>query len=279
MRRFDPDELELLRRLVRSLGRFSVGLTAIEDAILGSDHITNEHVLALVSLSRGPVTTRQLAAAATLSRQATNTFVKSLAKSGFATIGHARTDRRAVLVTLTGEGSSRLAGFERQLPEFVDSARPIAREIVAVSEQLSGAGVPRQRSCVVVDPLELVERISQLGVEIAQLHRSRSTDRVEGRQLLALILLVEGWAHRPTDLAVELELTSGGTTNLLDGLERRGLISRQYGRSSDRRVVVVEPTEAGRTVIGSFLEVLRDMAPSCAAVFADVAAFDRSAAE
>jgi DNA-binding MarR family transcriptional regulator len=48
-------------------------------------------------------------------------------------------------------------------------------------------------------------------------------------------------------LADELTLTSGGTTRLIDRMEEAGLVRRLPSRE-DRRSVLVEPTDQGRTV-------------------------------
>jgi DNA-binding MarR family transcriptional regulator len=56
--------------------------------------------------------------------------------------------------------------------------------------------------------------------------------------------------HRRTagDLAEHLDLSTGAMTNRLDGLEERGLITRERA-SEDRRSVNVRMTEAGARVI------------------------------
>ncbi|MER6126728.1 MarR family transcriptional regulator [Streptomyces sp. NPDC001795] len=48
-------------------------------------------------------------------------------------------------------------------------------------------------------------------------------------------------------LADDLTLTSGGTTRLIDRMEQAGLV-RRLPSPEDRRSVLVEPTEHGRTV-------------------------------
>ncbi|MEE1756165.1 MarR family winged helix-turn-helix transcriptional regulator [Streptomyces sp. SP18CS02] len=56
-----------------------------------------------------------------------------------------------------------------------------------------------------------------------------------------------GGSAAPSDLAADLDLAPASVTGRLDALERRGLV-RRTPSTSDRRRVVVELTDEGRTI-------------------------------
>ena len=75
-------------------------------------------------------------------------------------------------------------------------------------------------------------------------------DFVTNAPLLVLCLLDLDGPTRPGMIADVVDLTSGGTTKLLDRMEAAGLIHRSYGAiDSDHRGVEVELTDRGRTLL------------------------------
>ena len=77
--------------------------------------------------------------------------------------------------------------------------------------------------------------------------------RFEGREMsfmqwVAVKVVRDGGARNAGELARELSITTGATTRMIDGLERRGLIERDRG-AADRRVVQLAVTEAGRAMV------------------------------
>lgn len=100
---------------------------------------------------------------------------------------------------------------------------------------------------------QVTARISRIGQ-----HLARSQERVFARYGLNRgdvgvlgALQTAGADQRlsPTDLFKGLMLSSAGVTSRLDRLERRGLV-RRTRHPSDRRGVLVELTEEGRSVLG-----------------------------
>lgn len=73
-----------------------------------------------------------------------------------------------------------------------------------------------------------------------------------------LRLLVEAGAARPSAIQDSLGLTSGSITALLDRLERRKLLERRLD-PSDRRALIVHPTQAARTLFANALEPLANV--------------------
>jgi DNA-binding MarR family transcriptional regulator len=69
-------------------------------------------------------------------------------------------------------------------------------------------------------------------------------------QWVALKVVRDGTAGNAGELARELAITSGATTRMIDVLEARGLLERDRS-ATDRRVVRVAVTEAGRAAIAA----------------------------
>lgn len=89
------------------------------------------------------------------------------------------------------------------------------------------------------------------------------------QQWIALKVVRDGTVGNVSELARELELTSGATTRLVDTLETRGLIERDRGHA-DRRVVRLAITTAG-------LEAITALAPHVIASWNEVIAeFDQA---
>jgi len=84
---------------------------------------------------------------------------------------------------------------------------------------------------------------SRLGHAFAALHRLQTADL----QALVAILAAErtGTPMTPSILREHLGLSSGGTTYVIDRLERAGHIRRTRGASGDNRVVQLHHTDQG----------------------------------
>jgi DNA-binding MarR family transcriptional regulator len=67
-------------------------------------------------------------------------------------------------------------------------------------------------------------------------------------QWIALKLIRDGVADTSAALARELGHNSGATTRMIDHMEERGWVTR-HRRSDDRRVVTLEPTDAGLAAV------------------------------
>lgn len=71
--------------------------------------------------------------------------------------------------------------------------------------------------------------------------------------LVALRRAGEPFELTPSQLTEQLFVTSGGTTLLLDRLERDGLVTRRE-HPTDRRGVIVRLTDAGRRLVDAAME-------------------------
>ncbi|MBN2112764.1 MAG: MarR family transcriptional regulator [Acidimicrobiia bacterium] len=76
---------------------------------------------------------------------------------------------------------------------------------------------------------------------------------------------IAGGPQRPGDLQQRTGLSSGGVTKVVDRLEKKGLVSRDYGGVvGDRRGVLVSLTDLGRQRIRAMTEALGAHLPQSA---------------
>lgn len=98
-------------------------------------------------------------------------------------------------------------------------------------------------------PGRLIRRIDKM---MAMLINARfDAQDLSLQHWIALKAVRDGIVGNVSELARELELTSGATTRLVDTLETRGLVERDRGHS-DRRVVRLAITPAGLDAINAF---------------------------
>lgn len=109
-------------------------------------------------------------------------------------------------------------------------------------------------------PAKEAWRVEELGSFLAEFHEfslrhTAVIDLVQrGRfssntELEALSVLALDGPQRPGELAAEIGLTAGGTTNLLDRLQAAGFIRRSRPTSGDRRTVIIELTPDGSDLV------------------------------
>lgn len=96
----------------------------------------------------------------------------------------------------------------------------------------------------------LVRRLT--AIISARVEAAFASQRFTLTQWSVLMHLRDGLARTASDLACAFQHDSGALTRVLDQLERRGLIGRRRS-STDRRVVVLELTPAGRRAIDLLL--------------------------
>jgi DNA-binding MarR family transcriptional regulator len=110
----------------------------------------------------------------------------------------------------------------------------------------------RERPDLDVAPLEVLSRVSRLArhLDIArrQAFAEGGLEPWEFDVLSALRRSGPPYQLTPGDLVRQTLVTSGTMTNRIDGLVRRGLVSRQAA-TSDRRAVNVTLTEEGRRLV------------------------------
>jgi DNA-binding MarR family transcriptional regulator len=110
----------------------------------------------------------------------------------------------------------------------------------------------RERPDLDVAPLEVLSRVSRLArhLDIAR-RRAFAEGGLEPWEFDVLSALRRSgppYQLTPGDLVRQTLVTSGTMTNRIDGLVRRGLVSRQAA-TSDRRAVNVTLTDEGRRLV------------------------------
>jgi DNA-binding MarR family transcriptional regulator len=117
----------------------------------------------------------------------------------------------------------------------------------------------RERPDLDLGPMEVLSRVSRLSHHLDRARRTAFSDHDiepwEFDVLAALRRAGSPYQHSPGRLIKETHVTSGTMTNRVDRLEERGLVKR-LPDPSDRRGVLVQLTEAGRTTVDGALDGL-----------------------
>ncbi|WP_380165733.1 MarR family winged helix-turn-helix transcriptional regulator [Jannaschia sp. R86511] len=117
----------------------------------------------------------------------------------------------------------------------------------------------RVRPDLDVAPLEVLSRVTRLAHHLdrarASTFEAHDLERWEFDVLAALRRQGPPHALTPSQLLPQTLVTSGTMTNRIDRLAGRGLVARRAD-PSDRRLVVVELTEAGRGLVDAAMAAL-----------------------
>jgi DNA-binding MarR family transcriptional regulator len=98
-----------------------------------------------------------------------------------------------------------------------------------------------------------MERLSKMLLRMARSFDAALEDEITPQKFLLLNSLLRMKKCKVNDLAQEVNLSSGATTLALNRLEKEGLIVRSRDKE-DRRIVWVELTEKGRSLILRLVE-------------------------
>lgn len=116
--------------------------------------------------------------------------------------------------------------------------------------------------------LRLHSALCRGGVIVDLVLAGDPTTRVrETAEVGVLLVLTHKEPMRPREVSELAGLSSGGTTKLLDRMERSGLIERTYGElPEDRRAVTIRVTDDGRRAVdvaeGLIRGIARDLVPA-----------------
>jgi DNA-binding MarR family transcriptional regulator len=261
-----PDDPERLTALMHVLHRFSVEATGTVDAALGTDFLSNSAIRFACALFRsGPLTTARVGEVTGLRRGAAARVVAQFERLGLARRATSDQDRRAVLVRATPAGLRAADRLEDAFDRFLLDARPLAKEALDLLLPGQADGhEDRSDPLVTDDPIALLDAMGAAGNELNGTIRARLGDEhVDGRQQIALLVLLRLGAVRPGQLADELALSSGGLTYLVDRLEAAGKVSRSYGAvETDRRAILIDLTDSGRAAALTTTRGAADAAPA-----------------
>lgn len=249
------------------LAQVSTHITAVVDRHLGTDWADNPEILALLSLRLHPApTTRHLRDRSGLDRRAVNRLVHRLEDEALVVTARSPVDGRAVTVTLTGHGRSRLDHLARDLDSYFDTAVPTAGEILTWlgCGQTPGTAPP-------ADSLTVLEQLATAGTHLAaDLNALEGLPELSGRQRVALVQIATGDSIRPGDLAGSLGANPPTVTYVINQLAAKGLITRSHGTSHDGRAVVLAATDAGRHGVDGVYRAIRSNTPELCSAFAAI---------
>jgi DNA-binding MarR family transcriptional regulator len=167
-------------------------------------------------------------------------------------------DHRRVVSRLTALGRRRIDDLNEALRQYFFELNPLVAELLDLHPEMRPVPDPS------ATPFDSLGQIADLGARL-----SEPLGAVIGpsdlRQRLALAVLADWGEARPSQLIAELGLTTGGTTYLVDGLERAGLVERRYGTiPNDRRSVVIRLTPSGQAAAEEFADVMFERAEEIA---------------
>jgi DNA-binding MarR family transcriptional regulator len=242
-------------RAIVLLQRYTVEMTDQAERAGGVGTGSNHELQLLTLLHRsGPMSRKDLVAVTNLSRSGLTQVLKRLELLGLVDSSTSPRDQREVLSELTSTGRRRVNRIERAMADYFMSPNPVVKELLAL------LGAPPSPSVEPSSTLAAIDRLATVGAALSA-RTEIATGLTDTRQRLALALAADWGEVRPTQLAEELGLTSGGTTYLVDQLESAGLVERLYGTvPTDRRAVVIRLTASGRDASERFADALYELA-------------------
>jgi DNA-binding MarR family transcriptional regulator len=167
-------------------------------------------------------------------------------------------DHRRMDSRLTSLGRRRIDDLSEALTRHFFELNPLVAELLDLHPQMRPDPDPS------ATPLDSLGQLADLGAQLSE-PLAAVIGQSDLRQRLALAALADWGEARPSQLIAELGLTSGGTTYLVDGLERAGLVERHYGTTpNDRRSVVIRLTPSGQAAAEKFADVMFERAEEIA---------------
>lgn len=113
----------------------------------------------------------------------------------------------------------------------------------------------------------LLLKLAEFGqfVSAAMVDAAGDAGTVGNLPIMVLATLDLEGPQRPGDLQKRTGLSSGGVTKVIDRLEKKGLVSRDYGGvMGDRRGVLISLTDSGRRRIRAMAGALSEHLPRSA---------------
>jgi DNA-binding MarR family transcriptional regulator len=265
-----------LGHAVELLGRFNDDMTAVVDAVFGTQWAEIEEMIAIVVLvGESPVTTRRLSQISGLDRRAVSRLIARMGEEGSVRTRRSERDGRAREVVLTARGRTKARALRTAAEEFLRASAPIAREIS------DGVGPPEVPAAPAPsgDAIELLQRLCQAGAALVRFMPGEARrGMLAARQRAALVQIVGRSPVRPSDLSPSLDVSRAGAAYIVDQLCAKGYVVRRRGAvAEDRRAVVLEATPAGVQAVLSVMAGIERQRSSLAILFAEVAGWARPA--
>lgn len=227
------------------------------DAASGTDVHSNADVTAAVSLYfDGPLRPRDLTARTGLTRGGTSNLIDRLSSHGLVTRRKSDTDGRGVVVELTSQGNELVDQIGASIRRTLTLAVPL---IESWREHFMQSGHDLGRRRVARDTRQSLAHalaLGSIGSELVPAYRAAfgTDDTTPYLTLHVLLLATEAGGTHPTWISDATLLSSATTSDLLDRLERRGLVRRTTGVEADRRATLVTATEAGRVALDTVID-------------------------
>lgn len=232
---------------------YTLDVNEVGAATLGSATVSNREGQVLLALHRRPGSTpSEVAASLGLSRSAVARLLGRLQQEGFIVRSVDPSDRRSARLSLAEAGKRRIRSFEHGLEQLFVARGPAIRYLLATTDHPANAA--DRPSLTALDAMEQVTSAGASYVEdvLERLH-PYGLEGASDRYAVSLLHL--RGSLQPTDLALELRLTSGGVSQLLDRLEAGQLIRRTSMEDGDQRAVVVTLAPDGLAAAEVILEV------------------------
>ncbi len=229
-----------------AIRRFGITATNSILAAVGNTYIDNASVAVLGELRGGAaVRLRDLSQHLELPSPTLSRVIDKMEDNGDVRRrpGPLDGDGRAVTVEITGPGAERARRTEAALLADAAASRHDLDEAKRCLDDLRPPSASTDLDEDVGD-VGLCGAMARSGIRLVHVLKeiSESGDVTEA---LALMALADGTDSRPTQIGVQVGLSSGGTTKVLDRLERSGSIERSFGMPGDRRGVSVRLTSRG----------------------------------
>lgn len=274
-----PNPAEVLE-LFTPIAAFSVGLTDIIDNTFATNDASDAEIHAIGTLIRSDtISTTELQRRSGLSRRARDRLVDQLLDDELVERTDAPHDHRVQLLTLTPRGRRRARTLEHRVQDYFSDSGELVDAIVAMIGAPADAPSAAESSDT-QGPLDLVDRMAALGNTLdAAIRAQRAPKHPKNRDQLALLLIATAEEARPSRIAEQLNLTSGGFTSVLNRLETDDLIVRRHDQHpGDRRAVVLGLTPDGHQVVAAVGAGLASITPDLQTLFSAIAKYTTTGA-
>lgn len=261
-----------LCRLLVAMADFTrvVGAAPVD----GHDPVaTSDHSVAVLAelLGSGTIRPRDVRGVTGLTTGGLSNLFTRLERSGLIVriTDPASDDGRAVQVRLTPHGRSVAKTTCASILRNAQRNDLALRQLLLLAEHL-GASV---HSFDVGSKPTAVAFVRELSAVTRQLDVTLAGSGVDASGSLVLLAIADSGPCRPRFLADRLGMTTAGTSNTLERLERRGLLHRSpRGDAGDLRAVLVELTSEGADTVTRVIRLLDERFTDVAGLLVSMAA-------
>jgi len=241
------------------LSLVSADMSRLAAKTLGRSSIGNREIQVLLLLRAHPGLTPSAVAERTgMRRSALSRALGHLSDDRLVRFRAHPQDGRSKLLYPTRKAQTGIDALETAVGDYLIGQSATLQEIVRLLAPGAHDGGSTPPEGVRPSPIGLLQGLAKAGAPYVDevmtvapnYGLTSATDRA------ALLLVRHDGEVRPSRLGEALHLTSGGTTLLLDRLERAGLVARHRpDHAADRRTVLVTCTPHGDEAVSAILQV------------------------